>query len=446
MTVERKPLANTVWSRLDRKATAILEFTLRQYRTRISTWAVLGVGAMVVVLVLLFYIDAMNQTIEAFDNDGDSADFDGDGYPNGQEMKWGTLTDDPNSHPGNFDPPIPPDSPDVWVNEDDFDYTSGELWKSQGYDDDGDCRSRIGQLGMGNWVDQNGNNINCDSFLSTDGGSLEIDSDPNVDEDPDENRYYHEAVHRAFVLGFGKIGFVFILGIFVPLFLATGLIRDEISSGTMHYLVSKPISRAEILLYRLLGFVTLVWPYFAILTIIVAVISGFMGPSDGFFRFGDLLVWFGILLATCLLSLVYATIFMTMGIIHKYGVIAAIILGIWEFSMAMLTAFSPETTVSQLSIVHWAMVIVDGFGSVVWADSYTLISLGESARISNSDQWGFYSDRPLQGSQALKNFTHGTHLTGAPLIDAFISSIILIFLTIMALLLGQASFKGKEID
>ena len=32
---------DTIWSKLDRKSTAIAEFTMRQYRTRISTWVVM---------------------------------------------------------------------------------------------------------------------------------------------------------------------------------------------------------------------------------------------------------------------------------------------------------------------------------------------------------------------------------------------------------------------
>ena len=31
-----------------------------------------------------------------------------------------------------------------------------------------------------------------------------------------------QATHRAFLLGYGKLGIVFLLGIFLPLFLATG--------------------------------------------------------------------------------------------------------------------------------------------------------------------------------------------------------------------------------
>ena len=39
-------LSDTVWTRLDRKAGAIVELTMRQLRHRISTWVVLGVGAL----------------------------------------------------------------------------------------------------------------------------------------------------------------------------------------------------------------------------------------------------------------------------------------------------------------------------------------------------------------------------------------------------------------
>ena len=40
--------------------------------------------------------------------------------------------------------------------------------------------------------------------------------------------------------------------------LATGLIRGEMTSETMHFLLAKPIARGEVLLYRMLGYLTLV--------------------------------------------------------------------------------------------------------------------------------------------------------------------------------------------
>ena len=73
---------DTVWSKLDRKSTAIAEFTMRQYRQRISTWVILASATFTIMLMLLFYVDAMNSEFESIDNDGDSFDDDGDGYPN----------------------------------------------------------------------------------------------------------------------------------------------------------------------------------------------------------------------------------------------------------------------------------------------------------------------------------------------------------------------------
>jgi ABC-type transport system involved in multi-copper enzyme maturation permease subunit len=442
-----RPLHDKVWSKLDRKATAILELTLRQYRTRLSTWAVLSVGVILVLITVLFYIEAMSSEIPAVDNDGDSFDSDGDGYPDGQENLLGTSINNANSHPGLFDPPIPPDSAEDWINEDGYDFSSANLDVSQGYDDDGDCRVKIGEVGWSSWVDENRNYISCDYFFEMQGLDLVVDSDPNVDEDPDEDAFFKETLHRSFVLGFGKIGFVFVLGIFVPLFLASGLIRDEISDGTLHYLVAKPISRAEILLYRLLGYIALVWPYFIALAIITGTITGFMGPSSGFFRFQDLLVWFGIALAACLLSLAYAALFMTMGTIHKYGMVAAIVFGVWEFAMAMLSIFEPDATVSRLSISHWGMVIVDGFSNMAWPDSQYIIALGESTSQYSTSPWGerIYSDE-MPGTDAFSSFFHTTHLTGNPLQDALISCGVLISMVIIMLVIAQSVFKNQEID
>ena len=95
---------DTIWSQLDRKSTAIAEFTLRQYRTRISTWVVMIASVVALLLILLFYIEAMNTEIEAIDNDGDSFDSDGDGYPNGQEKLLGTNPDSPEDFPIGVEP------------------------------------------------------------------------------------------------------------------------------------------------------------------------------------------------------------------------------------------------------------------------------------------------------------------------------------------------------
>ena len=58
---------NTIFRALDRKAAAITEFTMRQYRTKISTWVVLVTGMIVICLLMMFYVDAMQRDFEAID-------------------------------------------------------------------------------------------------------------------------------------------------------------------------------------------------------------------------------------------------------------------------------------------------------------------------------------------------------------------------------------------
>ena len=100
MDAKGRALNETVWTRLDRKAGAITELTIRQLRHRISTWVVLAIGVLVMALLLAFYIDAIRDDFEPVDNDGDSVDWDNDGYPLGQENKYGTSDWDGEEYPG----------------------------------------------------------------------------------------------------------------------------------------------------------------------------------------------------------------------------------------------------------------------------------------------------------------------------------------------------------
>ena len=54
MDEKGKSLAQSVWTRMDRKAGAITELTIRQLRHRVSTWVVLSVGVLVMALLLAF--------------------------------------------------------------------------------------------------------------------------------------------------------------------------------------------------------------------------------------------------------------------------------------------------------------------------------------------------------------------------------------------------------
>ena len=94
-------------------------------------------------------------------------------------------------------------------------------------------------------------------------------------------------VHRTFIIGTGKMAFVMMLGIFIPLFLALGLIRDETENETLHYLLSKPIHRAEFILYRLLGYLLLAGTYILVLVLIMAFITSLIAPGESIGRLSD---------------------------------------------------------------------------------------------------------------------------------------------------------------
>ena len=434
---------DTIWSKLDRKSTAIAEFTMRQYRTRISTWVVMVASALALFLMLLFYIEAMNTEIEAIDNDGDSFDSDGDGYPDGQERLEGT---NPNS-PESFPDWVEPDPPEKWINEDDVDWdTLGDGENYVGNDDDGDCTN----LDTSSQRDGNDNGIECDILVTVDSlnSTITVDADTNVDEDPDEEKYGKEAGHRSFILGIGKFGIVYLLGIFLPLFLATGLIREEMSEGTIHYMLAKPIARGELLLYRMLGYIGITWPFIISICIILCLITGFTGPSDGFFRWSDIGVWMSIAWATMLVSLVYGTIFCGFGIIWKNGVILAIIFAAWELGMAFVAIFSGgDSSIRYMSVIGWGMIIVDAGVAISWPDNWQLIEIGLWGGGQGEENWlGEMAYVALPAAEPLAAFSGSPNLGVSNWLSFLISTLVLVFQGAMFWFIGQSIFKGKEVD
>jgi ABC-type transport system involved in multi-copper enzyme maturation permease subunit len=533
-----KSLADTVWTKVDRKATAVAEFTIKQYRTRKSTWVVGGISTMVILLVLTFYVDRMADVEPSIDQDGDGADWDGDGYPAGQEWQYGTSDSDESLFPGspyfeyeglyteitangtfrgtgNFQynwvntsvPPHQearawmnwndhvvfedmvdcPENNDNWVpwdagvcrvDEDEIrirgrtvtgngTFTSFESWEqfefgswidghevepeprskyidedgidwdgdlnnpNQGFDDDGDCLSLpIAEQ------DQNGDGIPCNVLYIVENGTIiDIIPDKNVDEDPDDAVFLKEVAHRSFISIFGRVGFLFILGIFIPLFLATGLIRDEFESGTLYYLLCKPIARAEVFAYRLLGFLGLAWPFLILLILATSLVTGFFGPGESLFRFSDIAMWTGVAVAVCLTVLAYAAIFATFGIISpKYGMFLSLIYAIYEFVMMFLGLFQGvrQSGISLLSVSFWGSEIVNATAWLVWDDSAQMSEQAEA--------FGWLGEVAL-GAVWLDPFP-----TAYPLVNLILSVTVLLGATLLFIWIGQAFFKRREID
>ncbi len=326
----------------------------------------------------------------------------------------------------------------------DWDYSDASTVKT-GYDNDGDCTD---SSLLPSQKDDNGDGIPCNILLVYDAnsGTYFVYADPNVDEDPDEGRYGKEAQHRAFILGIGKLGFVFLLSIFIPLFLATGLIREEMTSGTMQYMTAKPIARGEIFLYRMLGYLAIVWPYLLVVCTLLALVSGFMGPGDQFFRFADLGVWFSILIAALLATLVYGMLFAFLGVLWKYGIILALPIAAWELGMALLSMSVPESSFLRMSVVGWSMSIIDSGAYLVWPDMAMFTEAGSWAGGSNPDGFFFFGGgNELPGYGALEWAQSDLGLGMGPYATTVVSLIVLLFQAIFFWFIGQLIFKSKEI-
>ena len=148
----KRNLSETVWTKLDRKATAIAEFTMRQYRKKRSTWTVGAIGIVLVAIVLLFYIDAMSVGFDSKDNDGD-----------------GLIDEDPSS----------------WAHWENSAYANQTISGPMA-DDDGDC------LALDSFMqDSNGDGEPCNVVYRYNSQGQVISSNPdiNVDEDINEGEF-----------------------------------------------------------------------------------------------------------------------------------------------------------------------------------------------------------------------------------------------------------------
>ena len=543
-------LSTTVWTQLDRKAGAITELTIRQLRNRISTWVVLGVGVLLISLLLIFYVDSIRDDFEPYDNDGDSQDWDNDGYPLGQELIYGTSdyddsnfpgsseyiyqgdidwNDQPRNHYGNhtwvyawgyFTPTwidVEAENPFSWsdswidwsseeyiceeeglgsdpfssgrftldrnyclfengtyimfgaifigegdffvepgwntewgyltepffvekhpkskyIDEDDINWDENRVSSSQVFDDDGDCL-KDEYVVDSSPNDSNRNGIYCDVQWTFDsnGNLVSIRADNNVDEDPDDSKHIGESSHRTFIIGTGKIAFVMIIGLFLPLFLALGLVRDESENGTLHYLLSKPIHRGEFILYRLLGYLAIVVSYTLILTLIIAFITSMIGPGNSFIRLSDYPVWIGIAFSTILVLTAYGSVFNTVGLVlPRYGVYLCILFGVWEFLMGLFTITIPESDITMLSISHWAIQLIDAVVMIAWSDTPLIQEQADAFGLETGIS--FFWHPPVH-----------TLGTGSPFIASIISVVFILTFSMGMILIGQLIFRNKEI-
>ena len=89
------------------------------------------------------------------------------------------------------------------------------------------------------------------------------------------------------------------------------------------------------------------------MSLMMGVVTASLGPGDSIFRLKDVIVWLGIAFATILALAAYGAIFNTLGLLSsRYGVYIALVIGVYEFVMAVLTLGGAEL-IPVLSVSHW---------------------------------------------------------------------------------------------
>ena len=216
----------------------------------------------------------------------------------------------------------------------------------------------------------------------------------------------------------------------------------------MHYMLAKPIARGEVLLYRMIGYLGIVWPYIMGLCFLLCLITGFVGPGDGIFRWADIGVWMSIAWASMMVSLVYGTIFCGFGILWKNGVVLALIFSVWELGMAFVALLSGgDSPIRFFSVIGWGLMIVDAGTAISWPDNWALIEMGLwGGGLGESNCIGDVAFTALPGAIPLALFTSKTGLDMPEWLSLVTATFVLIFQAGMAWFIGQALFKSKEVE
>ena len=211
-------------------------------------------------------------------------------------------------------------------------------------------------------------------------------------------------------------------------------------------MLAKPIARGEVLLYRMLGYIGITWP-FILAVCILCLITGFTGPSDSLFRWE-----------------IYRLDVNCLGCHAGFFGIWNNLLWIWNSlekwcnscnnlrSMGIGNGICNNThrrrLINSLHVCHWMGDDYCRCGAAIgWPDNWQLIEIG---------LWGGGHGEeelvrrgciiPLPGAEPLSVFSGSPNLGVSNWLAFVISTMVLIFQGIMAWFIGQTIFKGKEVN
>jgi len=145
--------------------------------------------------------------------------------------------------------------------------------------------------------------------------------------------------------------FLQVVLVFVPLVLATSLIREEIEDTTIHYLLTRPVSKPAIALYKYAGY------FVAMLVLLVPPLVLSYAVTQVYARdslAADLDVLTGLLGATVLGGAAYGALFTFLSVLLRKPLPAGLLFGfVWESIVGSIPGDVPK-----LSIIHYLKSIL----------------------------------------------------------------------------------------
>lgn len=167
--------------------------------------------------------------------------------------------------------------------------------------------------------------------------------------------------------------FLQVVLVFVTLVLATALIREEIEDTTIHYLLTRPVSKPAIALYKYAGY------FVAMLVLLVPPLCLAYVVTQGYARDplgADLDVLAAFLATTVLGGAAYGALFTFLSVLLRRPLPAGLLFGfVWESIVGSIPGDVPK-----LSIIHYLKSILKDIVGVGPLSSYpTDISAGVAA-------------------------------------------------------------------
>src|SRR5947199_164485 len=140
--------------------------------------------------------------------------------------------------------------------------------------------------------------------------------------------------------------FLQVVLIFVTLVNATTLIREEIDDNTLPYLLTRPISKPAVVMYKYIGYLV------AVLVLLVPPIVLAYGVTEAYQGTGlssDLDVLGGFLVTTVIGSAAYGAVFLFISVIFRKPLAVGLLFGfVWESIVGAIPGDVPK-----LSLMHY---------------------------------------------------------------------------------------------